>query len=241
MRALSAEDLLNVWDVGQHQCHWDRALTLLSAANPGNPRSALAELSVGERDRLLLRLRQLIFGTELESVVDCPSCGERLQLALRAADLFAAEAECSGQLESNGYRIEYRPPTGADLEYLRGATSVAAARALLLERCVIKAAYLGESLAVESLPAALIQEVSDALEKADPQGNVELAMECAGCGHHWRQLFDIVAFFWAEIHAWAMRAFYEVHRLACAYGWSESEIIQMNPARRQIYLEMLGT
>jgi hypothetical protein len=106
---------------------------------------------------------------------------------------------------------------------------------------VQKVVYKGEQVAAADLPPQLMQEIADTLERADPQGNVELALVCASCGHQWQQLFDIVAFFWAEVHAWALRALYDVHRLAFAYGWSETEIIQMNPGRRQVYLEMLGT
>jgi hypothetical protein len=31
----------------------------------------------------------------------------------------------------------------------------------------------------------------------------------------------------------------DVHTLASAYGWSESEILSLNPARREFYLEMV--
>src|SRR3954463_15583916 len=106
MRALSAEDLLNVWDVGQRQCHWDRALSLLSAANRDQPRSVLADLSLGERDRLLLQLRQIVFGPELEGLVDCPSGGALLQFKLRTADLLDHAGQPVRLLDTTGDRMK---------------------------------------------------------------------------------------------------------------------------------------
>jgi len=241
MRALSAEDLLNVWDVGQRQCHWDRALSLLSAADRDQPRSVLADLSLGERDRLLLQLRQIVFGPELEGLVDCPSCGDHLQFILRTADLLAPAGQPVGLLESNGYRIEFRPTVGADLESLPADVDVAEARMFLIDRCVLRVVYKDAQVSTADLPPEVIQKLAGAMDEVDPQGNVELALVCAGCGHHWQQLFDIASFFWAEVHAWAMRAFYEVDQLALNYGWHEAEIIRMNTSRRQIYLGMLGT
>jgi hypothetical protein len=241
MRTVSANDLLTAWEAGQRQPHWERALNLLAAACPGSARSALLELSAGERDHLLLELRELVFGPDLEALVDCPECRACLQFALPVAGLLAPPARPSGELEASGYRIEFRPVNSGDLRHLRDASDLTNARTILVGRCVQKAVYQGKQVAAADLPPELIQALADALEESDPQANVEFALVCASCGHRWQQLFDVVAFLWAEIHAWAMRAFYEVHQLASAYGWSEAEILAMNPARRQIYLEMMGT
>ncbi len=51
--------------------------------------------------------------------------------------------------------------------------------------------------------------------------------------------FDIVSFLWNELNAWAIRTLREVHILASAYGWSETDILAMSPWRRQFYLEVL--
>jgi hypothetical protein len=49
-----------------------------------------------------------------------------------------------------------------------------------------------------------------------------------------------VSFFWREIQSAARRIVLEVDALARSYGWSEAEILNMTPARRQLYLEMVG-
>jgi hypothetical protein len=65
-----------------------------------------------------------------------------------------------------------------------------------------------------------------------------LDFACPSCGHEWQSLFDIAAFFWAEIAAQARRLLREVHQLASAYGWREADILAMSARRRRAYLEM---
>ena len=78
------------------------------------------------------------------------------------------------------------------------------------------------------------------IAEADPQADVEVALNCPCCQHTWQTDFDIVSYLWAELHAWATRLFREVHLLASAYGWSESDILNMSARRRRHYLEMLA-
>ena len=56
-RSLSPQKLLDVWEAGRQQHELDRALTLLAAAHPELRRDELADLTIGERDMQLLRLR----------------------------------------------------------------------------------------------------------------------------------------------------------------------------------------
>jgi hypothetical protein len=76
--------------------------------------------------------------------------------------------------------------------------------------------------------------------QADPLADLTLLATCPACGHNWRILFDIVSYFWDEIQAWGGRLMREVHTLASAYGWRETDILAMSAWRRQRYLEMIG-
>src|ERR1043166_10343738 len=78
MRPLSAAQLLAAWERGLGETRWRRALPLL-AASSSDSTEGVAVLSVGERDRRLLQLREWVFGSELGSVANCESCGERLE------------------------------------------------------------------------------------------------------------------------------------------------------------------
>ena len=52
----------------------------------------LLELSVGERDALLLAAREQTFGDDLAALARCPACAELLEFSTRTADLRAGPA-----------------------------------------------------------------------------------------------------------------------------------------------------
>src|SRR5262245_41521834 len=87
MQPLSARDLLRVWEQGFSQTAAERALVLLRTAYPEMGRDRLSRLSIGERDRLLFTVREQIFGPALVAVVNCPECGEKIELSLRTAEI----------------------------------------------------------------------------------------------------------------------------------------------------------
>lgn len=91
-------------------------------------------------------------------------------------------------------------------------------------------------VAREALETALARTVAD----WDPQADIELALTCPACGAQWRTPFDITAFLWRELEAWAMRTLRETHLLATAYGWSEEDILALSAWRRQHYIGLIG-
>ena len=78
------------------------------------------------------------------------------------------------------------------------------------------------------------------MASADPMAEIHLVLDCPCCQHKWEAPFDIVAFLWREISAAARRLLREVHTIASAYGWTETEILALSPARRRIYLEIVN-
>lgn len=236
MRTLSATELLDVWERGLAQLPAERALALLAAARPDRTPGELARLSVGRRDAGLLALREQTFGTHIVSIADCPRCGERLELAFESSEIKAAADDAQPEMlaiDAGGREIRFRLPDSTDLLAVAGQNDVARTRELLLARCLI-------DTPVEPLPADAIDGVAARMADADPQGDVQLNLACPACSHQWQAVFDIVAFFWSEIHAWAHRTLGDVHRLASAYGWREPDILALSPWRRQVYLELAG-
>jgi hypothetical protein len=241
MRRPQAIELLDAWERGLAESPPARALTLLSAST-GAERERLARLSLGERDRLLLSLREHLFGPRLEAVAECPSCGERLEMSFAVSDVAVErEAEASDTLTLNagGYEVAFRRLTSFDLLAVAHAPDAQTARWSLFERSLLSARRGEEEVEAELLPEEVVGRVAAALAEADPQADVELALECPSCGHAWGAPLDFVSFVWSEIDAWAMRTFGEVHALARAYGWGEREILSMSPWRRQLYLTMV--
>jgi T4 bacteriophage base plate protein len=241
MRPLSAQDILQLWETGQHQHPIDRALTLLFVAFPDKSLDELANLSIGQRDRCLLTLRELTFGSKLDGTADCPNCGERLEFAMSVADV---QVESSLAAEFNvtveEFDLQVRLPTSRDLAAIAHCTELETARSLLAQRCLHQVNRGGETLEAIALPPAVLAQVSDRLAERDPQAEIWLDFSCPNCQHNWKLLFDIVTFFWTELSAQAKRLMREVHTLARFYGWREADILAMSSVRRQAYLEMVG-
>ena len=240
MRPLSTSELLSVWERGQARPVAERALALLAAACPDETPDALARLSIGRRDALLMTLREWTFGPRLVSLAACPDCGERLELDMAVADLrVPSPGPAPERLEMtvDGYEIALRLPDSRDLAALSGEAGLPALRQRLLDRCLLSVRRRGKEA---SLPEELAEAAVARLAEADPQADVHLDLSCPACGISWLAAFDIVTFFWREIEAWAARLLREVHALARAYGWSEGEILSLSPRRRQIYLQMVS-
>jgi hypothetical protein len=243
MRPLSASELLDVWERGVARRSAERAVMLLAAASPGSTPEHLAQTPVGERDASLLTLREWTFGSRLIGLASCPGCGERLELVYDVADVRASpDARAAGEmsLTIEGYEVHFRLPNSLDLAAAADQPDVAAGRRLLLERCVLRAVHHGEERPADRLPPGVVDAMGQRMAQADPQGDVQLDLACPACSRRWQAGFDIAAFFWSEIDAWACRTLRNVHALASAYGWSETEILSMSPSRRQAYLEMVS-
>ena len=241
MNALSARQLLNVWEQGQGQTSTERALTLVAALDPGSSPQSLAKLSIGQRDACLLSLREDLFGPTVPCMVICPACGERLELTLQTKDIHVDNghvAEKELTFERSGYKVYFRLPDSTDLQAIGGSKDKETGQKTLLSRCILDARRNGKRARLDRLPKKVIEALAARMAKVDPQADVQLALTCPACEHKWLATFDILVFLWREIEAWARRILMEVHILAGMYGWSEVEILNLSPGRRQIYLDM---
>lgn len=243
MRALSAFELLRVWERGLTQTPVQRALTLLAAACPDTSPDALARLSIGQRDARLLTLREWTFGPQMVGLAACPACGARLELSFDVAEIRVTSEVEPGEalsLSVDDHELRFRLPDSLDLAAIAGHEDAVESRRLLLERCLLNTQHDGEKTPSGPLPPDVLEAVVERMARADPQADVQLALACAECGHEWQVGFDIVTFFWSEICVWATRILHEVHILASAYGWREADVLAMSPWRRQFYLEMVS-
>ena len=239
MSALNASNLLATWEQGTAQHPLERAVRLLHLAWPHKSAAAWANVSVGERDRHLLRLREQLFGPTVEATTRCPKCGSELELTFTARDLETSLVTSRGderlRVVSGEYEIDYRLPTTADL--LEIASGSGQSLTALLDRCVV-ARHRGGPVQSTELPLAVMEQLSSSMAEADPYAEIQIALDCAGCSHHWSMVFDVVSYLWGEIGDWAERLLRDVHSLASAYGWSERDIVGMSALRRRLYLEL---
>src|SRR5665811_843592 len=117
MRLLSAQDILEIWEKGQYQHDLDRALTILEAFYPDKKQDELASLSIAQRDRNLISLREGMFGHTLTGFSICPQCQERLEITLSTRDILLTQAPFDEQYEllTGDFILKFRLPNSYDL------------------------------------------------------------------------------------------------------------------------------
>lgn len=200
----STSKLLMCWEQGLFLPPHERALLLLQVARPETPFAELAQLSIGQRDGLLLQLRESLFGPRFISHADCPQCGERLELNFDVASILITVPppdETQMKLEQNGQCIVFRLPNSFDLAAVFAEPDLLARHHALLARCICAT---GDEFR-GSLPNEVVESLEVRMAALDPQANVEIDLSCPDCQCQWLAPFDIVSFLWTEINAWAKR------------------------------------
>jgi hypothetical protein len=243
MRPLSVKEMIGVWEDGNYRSPIDQALLLLHAGAPDDSLPDLAKLPVGERDRRLLELRERTIGSRLSCSVECPWCGEDLQFEFDTRQILQSPSACATEpltATVEDISVTFRLPNTEDLVEALSCSSIEERRAQLLERCILEIRKDRSSLPVGDVPESAIQKICQLMASSDPQADVQFGMQCSSCNKSWQAPFDIGGFFWKEIAVRAQRALSEVHVLATAYGWSESDIFEMSSARREFYLQRVN-
>ncbi len=240
MTSLSARSLLAVWERGASESSVVQALSLLAATVPKAELDGLERLPIGRRDALLLTLREQLFGPRVETSIMCPKCRAQLDLVFDVDQIRApVRIQSRGEFvcDLDDYQVTFRLPTSEDLLAVMNGREPAAAKELLLKRCLLRVLHHEE--AATEVPISVSERVIEQMAQVDPHGDVQLAVTCGQCGHQWQALFDIASFVWREVGMWAKRQLREVHLLASAYGWSEVDILGLSAWRRQYYLDLV--
>ena len=229
MRALTAAEVVSVWERTRGQKLLGQALEWLACAAPERPREEWAAQPVGQVCQALFQLRSMMFGPEMPGVAACPRCGERVEFVFQCLDNlpqvdFVDPPAGRLVIESGGRSMQIRLPAVADLLAARSAEE-------LLALCA--------GGRVDEDPG-WIEAASARVAEADPLAETMLDLTCPSCEHRWQALLDIAAYLSREIAHQARRLLSEVHRLAMAYGWGETEILALGPSRRRAYLDMVG-
>lgn len=240
MRRLDTRTILRTWEACQGQPPHQVALTLLAAAGPERTLQQWEALALGRREEALLTLHQMSFGAELAAYTECPRCAERLELTIAIDALRSPETapEETFELTDGDRTWRFRLPNTADVAAVAAAqTDAAAARGLFAQRCVVDGP---PGAAAAELSAATVERLCQEIDRRDPMAAMTVALGCPACGHPWACALDAGAFVWEKVSASAKRLLSEVDALARAYGWSEAEILDLSPWRRQCYLAMVG-
>lgn len=243
MQLPTATDLVALWEQGEELQAVNRALLLLSMAQPGLGTAQLGALSVGQQNKHLLEIQIALFGTQVRAYDECSDCSERLEFTV---DLSAFRSPSSPEqvplavnVSLDGYEVTAIAPTGADLAAIAGSCGVAEAAASLVERCILEAHHGDQKVTAIELPKTVIGLLADTLAQTDPLALIEIHLRCPECGHLWTAVLDLTRIIWAKLDGRVRRLLWEVDVLAKAYGWSEAEILGLTPKRREAYLRLV--
>jgi hypothetical protein len=180
----------------------------------------------------------------MQAYARCPQCSEHLEITVNIPDIQVMPPGDPRLPEywwqEGDYQVRYRLPNSWDLAAIRRIPNVGLARSQLLNQCVLEAQCEGVGLQPKDLPEEIVMGLTAQMEEQDPQADVRFSVICPSCGCSWQTIFDIVSYLWTEVTVVAQRVLVDVHELARAYGWPETEILSMSAARRQFYLEMVG-
>jgi hypothetical protein len=242
MRTLSQADLLALWESGRTLHPIDQGLLAIHAAFPDTRHESVADWPLGRRNRALARLRCACFGASLRGWTSCRQCGEKLEFEFNGrsiADGCAPEHQEPIVVRGCAFRV----PTSRDLAQIaRFAAEHDAAEAALrlLEQCRADASPVPPSgSAAPGWTPEDVDAIGEQMALADPLAEIMLDFTCPACTESFQESLDFPVFLWSEMEAQAKRLLLDVHALASAYGWSESEILSLSAARRALYLQMV--
>src|SRR5271165_660197 len=233
MRALTDTELLALWERGLPRRPIDRAILILGAAFPETPYDALADWPLGRRNQAIAELHGTCFGYGVHGWTSCPECGEKLEFELDRR-MFASG---SGEIASDepivvGERA-FRLPNSRDLASIASCADPRQAVVRLVVNCL-----LGSRDSVDWSIREL-DEIGERMAQRDTMAETRLSLGCPSCAHAWEESLDIATFVWEEIEAKAKLVLIQIHFLASAYGWAESQILSLSANRRARYLEMI--
>lgn len=231
-------DLLATWEWGLTQPESGRALALHRAARPAAGTEELLATPIGAREAELYALRRALFGDRMHVVTECAECGEVMEFDLDAGALGSAPNAEPLRITEDGWVVELRLPTVADLAAAAATGDPSEARRTLVARCTLSAVRDGRPVDPDELPDPVRRRLAEAAERADPAAGMTLRITCPECGAATPTELDIAAYLWAELDSWARDLLLDVHLLASTYGWTEPEILALSPLRRRYYLEL---
>ena len=227
---------------------------------PNRPTEAIIRsLSIGDRDYLMLRLRQITFGKRVEMTLVCPrsECAQKMDVDLELDQLSIAVkpvaphealilSEEAALFDEEGRlqrEVLFRIPNGADQEAARGWSALGERERVvrLLSRCIL---MIGPDAVTPDRVARLstkgVEEITAAMERSSPQVQIEMEARCPECAEVFSHEFDVVPFFLSELLRGRTQLEREVHLLGFYYHWPLREILGMTRWKRQRYLHLLA-
>lgn len=222
--------------------------------------SLVRDLLVGDRDFLMIKLREMTLGNRIDAIVHCFNleCRKPMDVILYTDELqFERKAVSSRffnmELSSGATMqdvhgefhrlVNFRLPTGADQEAIASLFRMDETQAenCLFSRCITrvgKCKDIDKSL-VAMLPPQAMQEIEEEMARLAPPVEIVLEGVCPECGEQFLAPLDFISFFFSEMRTNLRQLEREVHLLALHYHWSEKDILSLSRRKRHRYLALL--
>ncbi|OPY74868.1 MAG: T4 bacteriophage base plate protein [Syntrophorhabdus sp. PtaU1.Bin153] len=237
-----------------------RCVHRIGTMSPANE-EMVRNLLVADRQYLLLKVRELTFGENVQANIFCPwpDCGARVDIDFSIRDIPVRESVQKGPVyrmdlsedaaivDKQGLKqreVFFRLPSGADQEAVSPILRENEAKALsiLLGRCILGIGHIkapGDEL-VQMLSPRARMEIEKEMEAVAPAVDLVMGAKCPECGREFSIPFDLHDFFFGELKISVDLLYREVHYLAYHYHWSEREIMEMSREKRRRYIEVLA-
>lgn len=235
LRGLCGHDEMTITDISTQSA--SRLLNRLLVQTPGsaiNPGTA-QDLTVSDHDRILAMIYRHHFGDRIEGSTQCTKCTEAFDLDFSAADLAVKQKSISDGVsgpDENGFYtladgLRFRLPTPLDQIRITGVEAVTAQQALL-DACIVDRRVDFDFTKLEK-----------AMSEVGPLLTTNLSASCPHCDSEQQISFDIQSHLLTVMIKEKQWLPHEVHRLALAYGWKLSEILDLSREDRRTYVRLV--
>lgn len=164
-----------------------------------------------------------------------PACRQDIELELPLAN-FALAASARTEIHADGARLTLRLPNGEDQRrWLLESSAAAASDERRYARDVLVAINDAPPAPDWQPSTAVVDAIGDALDALDPLTALSLPVSCPYCEARIAVDIDLEALALARLRQTQRALLDDVHRLAHAYAWAETDILNLPAWRRAFY------
>jgi len=205
----------------------------------------LKNITIGERNLLLLFFRKLLMGDKIQCFVSCTDCGKDMSFEISIDFLlqekkFKPQVECTIRIDNITFKI--RPITTADEETASLMQQNSSLLSTKVEH-IIRNCIISSSPSIPSdytLSDDFINIISSKLSEIDPLADIVFDLECPHCQYVFKSHFIVDDFVFQELYSRCAQFEGEVHWLAFNYHWSEEAILSLPINKRKRYVELIN-